>query len=796
MGPFAGTMTIPRGQVQSTSRMSGYIDPDAERNQQIINARNEAAKKQAEQSRMQQLSQTENAAIGAATMANPLAGAAVGAAVGIKNDVVGMVKGAGTAAKWGLAGIGGAFAATVGAGKNAASSAHEKVTGLYLPFVLCCFAWFYDVRNGFPRGSDAGASIATGLYLFIGVVLFFVYHQDIVEIAKAIGLQIFLPCIIKIALILPFAGFLSTWKQPITWGLVLITPVIWYIFERTDMPRDTVMRWSGTVYKFALLLLLFPLFLTFFNSHAEASGISTGRVDTLTTLRDIRDQEIENLKKFGVAITEFIPNMVKSATEPVQEAPAGTGSSIKIGLTVPPGTANMPPQFGKVSMDFNVNAPEAIWVEAEVGCKVRKVDSQGNAINEEDERWGTSNFKTISDGKVKISSSKTFSCEVNQEEDVDRNDNALVEFGAIYKTRVVASYTTYFVEQKLSEDGTLVQPYTRDEFFAKTGLRRSPVSEASASTCFVSIDNNNIDPPIYISEDNDKIPFKIGITAKSGGDGTTLIDSVDSLVLTLPKGLSKPNCGDPSLFSPGSNPQEFVFDKSRASELSGKQIVLSCEADVNKNELISIGDYAQGTFKVSAECSMFNKNSVRVRFDTSKNPLGASTTGADGSYKTFSTGMGAEEKAALDKYSSIVGVPQNVAYGIAMIENGGSHWYSNNHVDSNVRTGDSGNSIGMMQINTASGAHPDCAGTIKSGACFGATSCVGKTLRNLDCNVEAGLRFMKQLYGSKCTYYTQYTGWDAAAGNYNGCCNVAPGNKGSCSSSNYVSNFKSSSSTI
>ncbi len=88
---------------------------------------------------------------------------------------------------------------------------------------------------------------------------------------------------------------------------------------------------------------------------------------------------------------------------------------------------------------------------------------------------------------------------------------------------------------------------------------------------------------------------------------------------------------------------------------------------------------------------------------------------------------------------------------------------------------------GIMQITVGKNQHPNCIQTIKyvSGSddlCTGASLCNGKNVEDIDCNIQAGVRFLKSLYqeairlGGKqdpCGGKT-LTGWNYAFRAYNG----------------------------
>ncbi|MBI2133335.1 transglycosylase SLT domain-containing protein [Candidatus Woesearchaeota archaeon] len=170
------------------------------------------------------------------------------------------------------------------------------------------------------------------------------------------------------------------------------------------------------------------------------------------------------------------------------------------------------------------------------------------------------------------------------------------------------------------------------------------------------------------------------------------------------------------------------------------------------------------------------KGNEEIRFAISKEPIPIAIS----------------EIEVIKQISEKQGVPKEAALKIAAIESG----FTFQHTDSkgNVKKGDNGCSTGIMQINTC--AHKQCIGTIKydpssSQICTGTESCSGKTIDDMECNIEAGIMYLKAGYleyeqkekqgridNEECySCKGKYKKWDYAFRYYNGC---------KCTDNNYV----------
>ncbi len=148
-----------------------------------------------------------------------------------------------------------------------------------------------------------------------------------------------------------------------------------------------------------------------------------------------------------------------------------------------------------------------------------------------------------------------------------------------------------------------------------------------------------------------------------------------------------------------------------------------------------------------------------------------------------------DARATVEAFASEYGIPKDVALGVAQVEGGFQHYASQSYApvgycDGKVKCGDlqycSTGSIGMMQINSC--AHPQCfndEGIIYDGGgdmCKGAHACSGTDVRNIRCNVEASMKYLRGCYEEGqsnprdgCLCGGIYTGWDYAIKCYNGC---------------------------
>ncbi len=168
-------------------------------------------------------------------------------------------------------------------------------------------------------------------------------------------------------------------------------------------------------------------------------------------------------------------------------------------------------------------------------------------------------------------------------------------------------------------------------------------------------------------------------------------------------------------------------------------------------------------------------NGVEYRFALSKETVPAS----------------ANEIETIKQMAYKHGVPAEIALKVAAVESG--YTFEHYDYDGNAKKGDGGCSVGIMQINTC--AHKQCQGALNynpffTNICTGTESCLGKTIEDMECNIEAGIMYLKQGYQdfqekerqgkaeeSKCSCSGKYQKWDYALRYYNGC---------ECNNNNYV----------
>ncbi|MBI3051926.1 hypothetical protein HYY74_05730 [Candidatus Woesearchaeota archaeon] len=183
----------------------------------------------------------------------------------------------------------------------------------------------------------------------------------------------------------------------------------------------------------------------------------------------------------------------------------------------------------------------------------------------------------------------------------------------------------------------------------------------------------------------------------------------------------------------------------------------------------------------SAWASLSVKGGVNPRTCGSARPgeilIGCTTTG-------MPVNGPAGEVNAVKKFAAEYSIPQRLALQLAKHESIDFSHYQEQYqpyknCDGRVKCGDQGCSLGLLQINTCPGANPQCVGTVsyEPGSydlCQGAKECNAKDVKDLQCNVEAGLRHLKNCYAAAadpvpaCTC-GRYHGWDYALRCYNGC---------------------------
>ena len=147
--------------------------------------------------------------------------------------------------------------------------------------------------------------------------------------------------------------------------------------------------------------------------------------------------------------------------------------------------------------------------------------------------------------------------------------------------------------------------------------------------------------------------------------------------------------------------------------------------------------------------------------------------------------IAAQSNYILSKYASEAGVPPNIIKAIALVESSAQHCNdgSNNCLQDKVRLGDSGTSIGIMQIHFPP--HPIKWKTDASEVCQRKPDGTPFTVYDFTCNVKLGIEILKGYYSqykdgnsdlegscpkSDTDYeqYNAYRDWSAALRAYNG----------------------------
>jgi len=564
-----------------------------------------------------------------------VAGAAYKGAYDFKSSATGALK-----TIWNLpkpvlvagAGIGGAVASAglrgIGsvASRTGTAATSVKVDGIFPVFLLAVLFHVYDVRYGFPRGGQTQFGAIIGLYAALSVLLIAWKGVPIKDAMPWIIAQIVVPWGLQAALINPTFSFLHFWRETSVWIMVLFTPIIWYILS-VSSKEDTIMKWMNFGYVAFLSLLLVPVGITFINDTFGTGGTTT--IAAEVTAKEIVSQWWGNTMTFANGALNFIPNLIKGSTEPFEEAPppgSGIGAAQQIGLT--PTDEDQIFRSGttqRANILLRVESADRTTYKFETYCRAASDRDKNIEKDSDDDGFVDIQHWTKIGETPRLASSRTIYCSIDPRsyDEGGTRDNVEMQFLVKYDVKVVGSYTTYFIEEYVDADNILQSNYEGEaDFFRRNfGLDQAPLSEATQSPCFMSIDTNQIRPPIGVRSDDPlyTVPLVIGFTSQ-GFYGDTIIDSINNLEIEAPHGVTDMVCeGDPTIVqkTPLADGR-MKFTLAQNYPLHGKKIRLDCEATVdvnpsNPNHLIWSGDYAQATFRVTATCNMLNQNKINAR---------------------------------------------------------------------------------------------------------------------------------------------------------------------------------------
>ncbi len=518
-----------------------------------------------------------------------------------------------------------------------------KVTGTLAPLLIVVAVQIYDVRAGFPRGVGSFGAILAA-YLTALVLFGLVWHFDLKQMLMAIGLQIFIPWLIQIVMFGFFIVPLLQYRQAMLWTMVLFTPMIWLVFSSTDLEKDFIMRHARTAYVICLCFLLMPTMVNWFVATLPA-GAQTP-LPTERSFKDIVDQTGTNMKKYFNAFPTFIDGILTGTQKNFEnEPPPGSGDGLpqKIGLAR--GDEDIVVRFGstqKASMVLHAESSDHSVYKFDTYCRFTKRDDKEKDIDD-DGMVGlsedTRGWMPTGD-KLQFSGVRTIFCPKDPStHDITYTDDTLtVQFGVKYAIPVVGSYTTYFIENRI-ENGVLVTSYNdATEFFTRNPALSPSLSKSTDAPCFMSIDNNNQLPPVGVQSDDPNffVDVAIGYQVKDFY-GTSVIDSINSLKVQVPDGVTDFVCEDDrTMFTKsvetvdGQQATFYTMSPTAGGFFHGKKLRIDCRAYVNKDALIWSGDYSQSTFLVNSTCNIFNTQNVNVKL------IGFAKTGTGGAGGSFS----------------------------------------------------------------------------------------------------------------------------------------------------------------
>ncbi|MBI4438531.1 hypothetical protein HY640_01205 [Candidatus Woesearchaeota archaeon] len=362
-----------------------------------------------------------------------------------------------------------------------------------------------------------------------------------------------------------------------------------------------------------------------------------------------------------------------------------------------------------------------------------------------------------------------------------------VKVSATFNFKTDADLRAYVIDRgKVPKDEDPVAFYKLPE--------KEPVAEYTQGPVMIGIDAG---PVINAAPmENEEQSIKLSLST----DWQGRIDSLSELKLYVPKGLRIDVSGCTGRFVASGGDEDYDFyqldiagERSGNPEAftdirKGSYLYFLCPLEFSEREsskLLGEGGVGLRFFRVSARYTYTVEKDVVVRVDERKKPSSSSPVSVSSSSGGGSTGS-ASVVDAIRYWADRHGVPRRIAFQVAMVEGGLQHYaprpysaYGN--CDGVVKCGDSGCSLGVMQINTCTNAHPQCVGKVvyQKGSpdmCIGALSCSGKDVKDLNCNIEAGLRLLKAGYDESvsspvdaCTCGGRYSGWGYALRRYNGC---------------------------
>ncbi|MEK6968473.1 MAG: M23 family metallopeptidase [Nanoarchaeota archaeon] len=522
--------------------------------------------------------------------------------------------GAGALAGFGLRGLGKVAGGT--------KTAVGPITGTFPILVLVFIIHIGEVYYNFPRGS-AGFGAILGGYAAVLVLSMTLSHIPVKDFAPYVVAQILVPMAVQMSLTNPALSFIFPYRETIASVMILCNLCAIYLLFATDQ-SDTIMHWSKNFYIIFIAIMIIPIFATLFEEVVGPQQQSTVNFETVS--RGLLKDWWTNAQTFGAGVINFIPNLIDQTKKDVDpEPPPGAAIGTRQVIGWEPTNEEQifrPNTFQRTSMNLHIESGDKTTYQFENFCRCVKDRDKDDNVDADDDGFADMGSWTDKIGlSPKLASTRTFFCPIDPWscDEEDTRDSADIQFLAKYDVKIVGSYTTYFIEESVDEFGILKTNYEGElDFFKRNfGLDQAPLSEATQSPCFMSIDTNQNRPPIGVRKDTPewadyKVPLVIGFTAQSFY-GDTIIDSIGSMDIEVPEGISDLVCeGFPGLLEK-KDARTYSLKTQYGKEVHGKKIRIDCEATVDPNKLIWSGDYSQSTYRVTSVCNMLNQNKVNAR---------------------------------------------------------------------------------------------------------------------------------------------------------------------------------------